>query len=101
MRVGLEPLIFVATQIGEYYLICVIPCYCTIDKSLSAFNQFEFQTTRDTLFKSFESLKDESIPKWAAVLVSGMEILVQEIRGMNNLITKVKELEDYRGVRSV
>ena len=55
----------------------------------------------DTLFKSFESLKDESIPKWAAVLVSGMEILVQEIRGMNNLITKVKELEDYRGVRSV
>ena len=52
----------------------------------------------DTLLESFESLKGESIPKWASVLVDSMKALIQEFRSIGALLTKVEKLEDFMGV---
>ena len=52
----------------------------------------------DALLKDFDTSKDDEIPGWAVVLMDNMKVLLQEFKGMNVLINKIKELEDFRGI---
>ena len=40
------------------------------------------------LLVKFNNLNDESIPKWATVLIDGMKILIQEFKGFSDISSK-------------
>ena len=50
---------------------------------------------------SLNNLKDDTITTWATLLITSMKTLINEIKGFNDLIHKVKNLEDFKAVNEV
>ena len=50
------------------------------------------------LLIKFNNLNDESIPKWAIVLIDCMKILIEEFKGFSDILSNNVRLEDYKAI---
>ena len=50
----------------------------------------------DQLLSNIGNLNDTSIPPWTLILIEGMKILVTELKVVNELVSKVDDLENYK-----
>ena len=51
------------------------------------------------LLETFNNTRNnESIPDWASVLIDGMKAIITEFKGINEVLTKIKVLEDFKAV---
>ena len=53
----------------------------------------------DQLSESLGTVQtDETIPKWASILIDSFKVLANEIKSLGQLVNKVHELEQFKAI---
>ena len=52
----------------------------------------------DQVLRNFDNLDNSIIPPWAKILVEGMQVIINELKSVKELVTRVEILETFKVV---